>query len=114
MLRRCIAAIRSAIARLPERHKQPAYTAEDIQSVSVSCGHMDYCYCYSFQLNKTEDGWLLDAECFMDAQQSRVELQDCPVTGAEAEELLRLIREEQILDKLRRYRKPVHRFHVLD
>ena len=111
MFHRFIAAIR---AGLPGGHKQPVHTGEEIQSVSVSCGHMDYCYGYSFQLKKTENGWLLDAECFTDAEQPRVELQDCPVTGAEAEELLRLIREEQILNKLRRYRKPVHRFHVLD
>lgn len=86
--------------------KTPEYTGDDIRSVSVSCGHMDYSHSYSFYLRKSENNWLLDAEYAVDTEQPRVEYEERTVTEKDAKELLSIVQEQDVIGKLRRYKKP--------
>ena len=102
------------LASLPGCNKPPEHTVEDIRSVSVSCGHMDYSHSYSFYLRKTENGWLLDAEFATDTEHPRVGYEECPVTEGDVKKLLTIVQEQNLTEQLRRYKKPIIKVQVLD
>lgn len=104
----------SAIAGIFACNKVPKYTADDIRSFSISCNHMDFSFAYSFYIKKSEDGWLFSAECFTDGKSHHTEFENRPVTNDDVEELLTIIREKDVIDSLRSYKKPKLKFHVLD
>ncbi|MDD6489508.1 MAG: hypothetical protein PUG48_06825 [Clostridia bacterium] len=107
-------AILSTIAGIFGCNKAQKYTADDIQEFSISCNHMDFSFAYSFDIKKSEDGWLFSAECFTDGKSQHTEFENCPVTNEEVEELLAIIREKDIIDGIKNYKKPVVEFQVLD
>lgn len=86
--------------------KAPACTARDIQSVSISCGHMDHSFSYAFYLRQGENGWLLDADFAADIGQPHTEYEACPIAEEDASELLDIVVEQDVAGKLRRYKKP--------
>lgn len=94
--------------------KTPDYTLDDIQSVSVTCGHMDYSYSYSFYLRRTENDWLLDADYATDTEQPRTVFEAVSVSDEDAKALLSVLAEQDVFDKLRRYKKPKIKFQVAD
>ena len=94
--------------------KTPEYTTEDIQSVSVSCGHMDYSHSYAFYLRKSDGGWLLDADYATDTEQPHTAFEECSVTEEDAQELLAVVQEQDVIGKLRRYKKPKIKVQVAD
>ena len=101
-----VTALLSVLCGLFGCAKAPAYTLEDIRSVSVTCGHMDYSHSYSFYLRKAETGWLLDADYAVDTEQPRTTFEACPVTEADAEALLNVVSEQDVIGKLQRCKKP--------
>ena len=102
------------MCRKKKRIREPEYPVDNIRSVSVSCGHMDFSCSYSFCLRKGENGWLLDAEFAPDTVQTRVEYEGCPVAEQDVQELLDIVREQRVTEKLRRYKKPKLKVFVLD
>lgn len=108
------AALLSALGGLFGCQKTPEYTVDDIRSVSVSCGHMDYSHSYSFYLRKSENNWLLDAEYAIDAEQPRIEYEERPVSEKDAKELLSVVQEQDVIGKLQRYKKPKLNVQVAD
>ena len=94
--------------------KAPNYTVEDIRSVSISCGHMDYSHSYAFSLRKAESGWLLDADYAADTEHPHTEYEACPVAEEDVRELLHIVREQEVIEKLRQYKKPMCKVQVLD
>ena len=94
--------------------KAPNYTVEDIRSVSISCGHMDYSHSYTFSLRKAERGWLLDADYAAGTADPHPEYEACPVAEEDVRELLHIVREQEVIEKLRRYKKPMCKVQVLD
>lgn len=101
-----VMALLTALCSLFGCKKVPQYTAEDIRSVSVSCGHMDYSHSYSFYLRETESGWLLDADFAMDTEQPHVEFEARPVAEENVKELLSVVQEQEVIAKLQRWKKP--------
>ena len=109
-----VMALLSALCTLFGCSKVPEYTSEDIRSVSVSCGHMDYSHSYSFYLRKADGGWLLDADYATDTEQPHTEFEACSVTEEDAKELLSIVQEQDVIGKLRRYKKPKIKVQVAD
>lgn len=107
-------ALLSLLAGLFGCNKASKYTVDDIRSVSISCGHMVYSHSYSFYLRKDENKWLLDAEFATDTEHPRVEYEECPVTEEDVKELLNIVREQEVIEKLRHYKKPKIKVQVLD
>lgn len=101
-----IAAILTFISGSLGCGKVPEYTADDIQSVSVSCGHMDYSFSYSFYLRKNENEWLLDAEFSKDAEQPRIKYEERQIAEEDVKELLDIAADRKVIEKIRRYKKP--------
>lgn len=106
--------ILSVLAGLFGCAKAPDHTADDIASLSISCGHMNYYHTYSFTLAKSEEAWLLSAGCFTDEEHPRVEFENLPVTAEDADRLLAIVREQDLIDSLRRYKAPKLKWHLLD
>lgn len=107
-------ALLSALGGLFGCQKTPEYSVNDIRSVSVSCGHMDYSHSYSFYLRKSENNWLLDAEYAADAEQPRIEYEERTVAEKDANELLSVVQEQDVIGKLQRYKKPRLNVQVAD
>ena len=78
--------------------KAPNYTVEDIRSVSISCGHMDYSHSYAFSLRKAESGWLRDADYAADTEHPHTEYEACPVAEEDVQELLHIVREQEVIE----------------
>lgn len=107
-------ALLSVLSGLFGCQKTPEYTIDDIRSVSISCGHMDYSHSYSFYLRKSENNWLLDAEYAVDTEQPRIEYEERPVSEKDAKELLSVVQEQDVIGKLQRYKKPRITVQVAD
>lgn len=106
--------ILSFICGLTGCKKTPDYTADDIRVVSVSCSHMDFCFGYSFSLTLSENGALLSAECFTDWESERVEIEDIPISKEDADSLIDIIRDGDLISKLKAYKKPKRIFQAQD
>lgn len=107
-------AILSLFLGLSGCKKTPEYTPEDIREIHISCGHMDYTYAYSFSLKKADESWLFSADCSINREGPHIELEDCPVAQEEAEEIIEIIREQDIIESVRRFKKPNFKWHALD
>lgn len=94
--------------------KKTEYSTVDIRSVSISCGHMNYSYSYSFFLRRTENGWLLDADFAADTEQAHTEYEACPIAEEDAKELLNIVQGQDTPGKLLRYKKPRIRVQAPD
>lgn len=105
---------RSFFHRLFGGSREQEYLTGDIRSVSISCGHMSYSHSYSFYLRKEESGWLLDADFAPDEEKPHTEFELRPVTDEDADALLDMIRDKDILSKLKRYKKPKLKAFALD
>lgn len=97
----------------------PKYSAEDITAISITCGHMDYSHSYSFYLRSEDlqtDGqnWLLDADFAVDSESPHTEYERCSVAAADVRELLNIVREQELIEKLRRWKEPKLKLSVSD
>lgn len=94
--------------------KAQEYNIDDIISVSVSCGHMDYSYSYSFYIRKVENEWLLDADFATDTESPHTVYECRTVTNEDAEGLLNTVREQNLTEKLKKYKEPKTKYVALD
>lgn len=92
----------------------PEYTVDDIRSVSISCGHMDYSYSYSFYIRKAENEWLFDADFALNTEEPRVEFENCSVDNEDVKELLDIVRDREVIKNLRHYKKPKIKLQISD
>ena len=108
------AAILSVICCIFGCVKIPEYTADDICSVSISCGHMDYSHSYSFYIRKAENEWLFDADFALNTEDSRVEFENCSVKNEDVKELLDIVLDRETIKKLYRSKKTRTKFQISD
>lgn len=87
--------------------KASQQTISDIQAISVSCGHMDNSLSYSFFLQKNDDGWYLSANYAISSESPHIEYDDHLVSDEDAKDLLSIIDEQDIIKKLKHYKKPL-------
>ena len=92
----------------------PEFTADDIRSISISCGHMDYSHSYCFYIRKEENKWLFDAEFATDTQSPRVEFEACPIATQDVKELLATICNQKATEKFWQYKEPKLKVQALD
>lgn len=109
-----VTAILSVICCIFGCGKIPEYTVDDIRSVSISCGHMDYSHSYSFYIRKAENEWLFDADFALNTEESRVEFENCPVTNEDVKELLDIVRDREVIKKLYRSKKAKAKIKIAD
>lgn len=93
-----------------QKASKPAkHELSEIKSVSISCGHMDRSYGYSFQIYKEENGWLLNAECFTHNYETETVLEKCELSGEDAKALLEILERNESIAYAENYSKPKKR-----
>ena len=91
------------------------HTVDDIISLHTSYYGMESNPVYSFALRKQDENWLFSASCNLKSRENYYTSFSCfPIPTEEAEEILDIIREEGEIERLRKYRNPIHIFHIAD
>lgn len=92
---------------------EPEYTVADIKSFSVSCGSMDNRQSYSFKIFQESDSWIFCGECIT-SETENVSSFEKQIKNDEAEKLLNLVENSNLISVLFNYRKPFKKIFVSD
>ena len=91
------------------------HTVDDIISLHTSYYGMESNPIYSFALRKQDENWLFSASCWVKSREDcYTSFSSFPIPTEEAEKFLEIIREEDEIRRLRKYRNPIHIFHIAD
>ena len=91
------------------------YTVDDIVSFHTSCYGMESNPVYAFVLRKQDENWLFSASCRVKSREDYyTSFSSFPIPTEEAEKFLEIIREEDEIGRLRKYRNPIRFFHIAD
>ena len=91
------------------------YSADDIVLINTAYYGTERDPVYSFALEKEEDGWFFSADCLVGNQKDHyTSFSSFPISAEDAEELLRIIREDGETEKLYRRRNPIRFFRISD
>ena len=91
------------------------HTVDDIISLHTSYYGMESNPVYSFALRKQDENWLFSASCWVKSREDYyTSFSSFPIPTEEAEKFLEIIREEDEIRRLRKYRNPIRFFHIAD
>ena len=91
------------------------YTVDDIIAFHTSCCGMESNPVYAFALRKQDENWLFSASCWVKSREDYyTSFSSFPIPTEEAEKFLEIIREEDEIRRLRKYRNPIRFFHIAD
>lgn len=85
--------------------KPAKHELSEITAVSISSGHMDRNYGYSFWAHKKENGWFLNAECFTHNYEAETVLENRELDGEDAETLLEILKQSESIAYVENYKK---------
>ena len=87
----------------------------EICAVSVDCSCMDYSSSYSFTMKKEGYDWFLSYDAAIDDSGIHTEAQDQQIGEADAEEILRIVKEQQLITSVKEYEElPDEEVYALD
>lgn len=86
--------------------KPAKHGLSEITAVSISCGHMERSYGYSFRAHKEENGWFLDAECFTHNYEEETVFENRELVGEDVETLFEILEQSESIAYAENYRKP--------
>ena len=90
-------------------------TVDDIISFHTSYYGMASNPVYAFALRKQDENWLFSASCRVKSREDYyTSFSFFPIPTEEAEEFLEIIREEDEIGRLRKYRNPIRIFNAAD
>lgn len=91
------------------------YTADDIVLINTAYYGTGWNPVYSFALKKEEDCWFFSADCLVGNQKEHyTSFSSFPITAEDAEDFLRIIREDGEIERLWKHRNPKRFFHISD
>ena len=91
------------------------YTSDDVVLINTAYYGTEMNPVYSFVLKKGENGWAFSADCLVGSQKEHyASFSSFPITVEDMEEFLRIIREDDEIEKLYKYRDPIRFFHTSD
>ena len=94
--------------------KAPAHETSQLRAISISCGAMNYSYCYSFSLYRQEDQWLLEAECFTQEHEAETKISGKAVESGEIDTLLDILERNGTIEYAETYKEPEKTYQVMD
>lgn len=95
--------------------KPAQHDLSEITSVSISCGHMDRRYGYSFWIHRNEDIWLFDAECFTHDREVETVFENREVSGEAIDALFEILDRNNLIVYAENYKMPIKLpFQVMD
>ncbi len=71
------------------------HTLSEITAVSISCGHMDRSYGYSFWVHKDGNLWFFDAECFTDNYEAETTFENRELDDEDSKKLLEILEQNE-------------------
>ena len=80
--------------------------AELLTEVNISRSCMYHSSSYSFSLEKAEDNWFLSFDCVTDRKGYHTNAEKLPVNAEEAEEILRIVRDQRLISEVLSYEEP--------
>lgn len=105
--------IAATLAGLFGCKSKPEYIADDIETLSISCGHMDLSQSYSFGISLKEGSWILYADCFATDGETPIKL-ETTLKNEDAEKLLAEVEKSDFIATLQGYKKPVLKPKIAD
>lgn len=90
---------------LAEKHYKTAENVE-ITSVFVSCSSMDHSSSYSYTLEKDKNTWYFSFDAVIDSSGAHTQVERQKINENDAEEILRIIKNQQLVTMVRQYEKP--------
>ena len=91
------------------------YTVDDIIAFHTSCCGMESNPVYAFALRKQDENWLFSASCWVKSREDcYTSFSSFPIPTEEAEKFLEILREEDEIRRLWKYRNPIRFFHIAD
>lgn len=91
------------------------YTADEVVSFYTSYSGMERYPVYSFALRKEDENWLFSASCYVGSRKEHyASFSSVQIPPEDAEGFLEIILEEGEIKRLRKYREPIHFFHISD
>lgn len=90
---------------LAEKHYDMAENVE-ITSVFVSCSSMDHSSSYSYTLEKNDNTWYFSFDAVIDGSGAHTEVEKQKINENDAEEILRIIKNRQLVTMVRQYEEP--------
>lgn len=89
------------------------YDTDDIVGTSTSYYGTERDPVYAFSLQKQDENWLLSASCYAQSKEGYTSFDSFPIPAEDAEGFLDIIREEDELSRLSKYR-PLNILHAAD
>lgn len=90
---------------LADRHCEAAENVE-VTAVFIRSSSMNYSSSYSFTLEKNGISWYLSFDAVIDGSGTHTEAEKQPVDECDAEEILRIVKQQQLVTMVRQYKKP--------
>lgn len=95
--------------------KPAQHELSEIRAVSISCGHMDRCFGYSFRIHREQDKWLFDAACFTHDHEDETVFENREVSGKDMDALFEILDRNNLIAYAENYKKPRNfPFEILD
>lgn len=91
------------------------HAVSGLTMISMSCGHMDHSYSYSFMLTRHAGKWLFDAECFTHEHETETVFSGREVKNENMDRLYGILERNNTIAYAETYRKKKKfLFEVLD
>ena len=90
---------------LADMHYEAAESVE-VESVCIYRSCMDYSSSYSYTLEKNENAWYFSFDAVIDSSGVHTEVEKQRTDERDAKEILRIIKEQQLIARVRQYEPP--------
>ena len=97
--------VRDYLRDLAEKHCQAAESVE-MKAVSINRSCMDHSSSYSFTLEKDGDHWFFSFDAAIHRSGVHTEAEGLRIEDDAAEEILRIAKEQQLVNKVKQYEQP--------
>ena len=97
--------VRDYLRDLAEKHCQAAESVE-MKAVSINRSCMDHSSSYSFTLEKDGDHWFFSFDAAIHRSGAHTEVKGLRIEDDAAEEILRIAKEQQLVNKVKQYEQP--------
>lgn len=82
------------------------HNVSEITGVSISCGNPDLSGEYFFNIQKKDDLWLFDAQCY-DRNGEKIAINGLEISENDVDELLQILKRNDSITYVRNYKKPL-------
>ena len=90
------------------------FTEADVCIISFSSSAMSYTDSYAYSLEKANNEWLFDANYSYDIENPRVEFEGKKVSSQDAEAILDIVKEQDLISQAQKYKPPKINAFLLD